>query len=136
MAPSFQAFAQCQMHEMLDSCPVRSRHYALWTLAAGGTLLDGMSLAALAIALPLIKQTYSMSPLMIGAVSAGSVVGMGILVVAVGSSGDAKSANMVLVVGGFCVFNLMMNMGPNSTTFGLPALLFPSEIRATAAGFS
>jgi putative MFS transporter len=66
----------------------------------------------------------------------GMVVGMGILFVAVGSRGDAKSANMVLVIAGFCIFNLMMNMGPNSTTFGLPALLFPSEIRATAAGFS
>jgi putative MFS transporter len=65
----------------------------------------------------------------------GMVVGMLILVAAVGS-GDAKSANIVLVIVGFCVFNLMMNMGPNSTTFGLPALLFPSEIRATAAGFS
>lgn len=66
----------------------------------------------------------------------GMVLGMVILVVAVGSSGDAKSANIVLVIAGFSIFNLMMNMGPNSTTFGLPALLFPAEIRATAAGSS
>jgi hypothetical protein len=30
----------------------------------------------------------------------------------------------------------MMNLGPNTTTFGLLALVFPSEIRATAAGVS
>jgi hypothetical protein len=65
----------------------------------------------------------------------GMVLGMGILVAAVGGpSGDGQSAVLVLV--GFSVFNLLMNMGPNSTTFGMPALLFPSEIRATAAGFS
>ena len=42
----------------------------------------------------------------------------------------------MLVLVGFSVFNLLMNMGPNSTTFGLPALLFPPAIRVTAAGFS
>jgi len=66
------------MHQILDGCPIRPRHYVLWGLSAGGTLLDGMSIAALAIALPLIKHSFSMSPLMIGAVSAASVVGMAI----------------------------------------------------------
>jgi hypothetical protein len=65
----------------------------------------------------------------------GMVLGMGILVVAVGGPSDATQST-VLVLVGFSVFNLLMNMGPNSTTFGMPALLFPSEIRATAAGFS
>ena len=82
------AAAQDRMRETLDSCPVRPRHYGLWLLAAGGTLLDGMSLASLAIALPLIKQTYSMSPLMIGAVSAGSVVGMAVGALAGGWTSD------------------------------------------------
>jgi putative MFS transporter len=65
----------------------------------------------------------------------GMVLGMGTLVVAVRSSSGGES-NIVPVIVGFSLFNLMMNMGPNSTTFGLPALLFPAEIRATAAGFS
>jgi hypothetical protein len=60
---------------------------------------------------------------------------MVLLVVAVNSSSDGQP-NMMLVIAGFSAFNLLMNMGPNSTTFGLPALLFPAEIRATAAGFS
>ena len=29
-----------------------------------------------------------------------------------------------------------MNMGPNSTTFTLPALLFPTTLRSTASGFA
>ena len=29
-----------------------------------------------------------------------------------------------------------MNMGPNSTTFTLPAILFPTRLRATAGGFA
>jgi MFS transporter, putative metabolite transport protein len=29
-----------------------------------------------------------------------------------------------------------MNMGPNSTTYILPAELFPTQVRATAAGFA
>ena len=29
-----------------------------------------------------------------------------------------------------------MNMGPNSTTFALPAILFPTRLRATAGGFA
>ena len=62
----------------------------------------------------------------------GMALGVGILVVAVGKGGDAKSS-AVLVLLGFSVFNLLMNMGPNATTFGMPALLFPPEIRATAA---
>jgi MFS transporter, putative metabolite transport protein len=41
-----------------------------------------------------------------------------------------------LIMVGFTLFNLLMNMGPNATTFILPAELFPTEVRATAHGFS
>ena len=34
-----------------------------------------------------------------------------------------------IVILGFVLFNLAMNMGPNSTTFTLPALLFPTTLR-------
>ncbi|MEZ6071242.1 MAG: MFS transporter [Pirellulales bacterium] len=65
----------------------------------------------------------------------GMAAGMCMLVVAVGPSGGAPP-NFVAVITGFSIFNLLMNMGPNSTTFSLPPLLFPPEIRGTAAGFS
>ena len=47
---------------------------------------------------------------------------------------DAARGHVVIL--GFVLFNLAMNMGPNSTTFALPAILFPTRLRATAGGFA
>jgi MFS family permease len=44
--------------------------------------------------------------------------------------------NLALVLIGFALFNTFMNMGPNATTFALPAEVFPSEIRAAGHGFA
>ncbi|UUN30392.1 MFS transporter [Streptomyces sp. FIT100] len=46
-------------------------------------------------------------------------------------SGGAE-AHLVLVFLGFALFNTFMNMGPNATTFALPAEVFPAEVRAAA----
>ena len=78
MTEATASAAQQRMCAIRDTCAVRPRQYGLWALSSGGILLDGMTLAALAISLPLIKQTFSMTPFMIGAVSSGSVVGMAI----------------------------------------------------------
>ena len=43
---------------------------------------------------------------------------------------------MGLVFTGFVLFNLMMNLGPNSTTFLLSGELFPPAIRASGAGLA
>jgi putative MFS transporter len=43
--------------------------------------------------------------------------------------------HVLLVFAGFVVFNLFMNMGPNSTTYILPTELYPTQLRATGAGF-
>src|SRR5204863_8328935 len=40
------------------------------------------------------------------------------------------------VFAGFILFNLLMNAGPNSTTFTLAPTLFPTQLRATAGGFA
>ena len=40
-----------------------------------------------------------------------------------------------LVFLGFIVLNLLMNAGPNSTTFLLLAHLYPTSVRATGQGF-
>ncbi|MGB9679376.1 MAG: MFS transporter [Minisyncoccia bacterium] len=66
---------------------------------------------------------------------AGMSIGMMILLLSVILSGGA-GAHIYLVFGGFVVFNLLMNMGPNSTTFIMPAELFPTRLRATGSGFS
>ncbi|MBN2734667.1 MAG: MFS transporter [Methanomicrobiaceae archaeon] len=45
------------------------------------------------------------------------------------------SSGLPFVFLGFMIFNLMMNAGPNATTFIIPAEVFPTRIRATAHGF-
>jgi MFS transporter, putative metabolite transport protein len=47
-----------------------------------------------------------------------------------------SSLHVPLVFGGFILFNLLMNAGPNSTTFTLAPILFPTQLRATASGFA
>jgi MFS family permease len=46
------------------------------------------------------------------------------------------SVRILVIVSGFMLFNLSMNMGPNSTTYLLPAELYPTNIRGTGSGFS
>ncbi len=43
---------------------------------------------------------------------------------------------VVIIFIGFIIYNFMMNLGPNATTFILAAELFPTKLRATAHGFS
>jgi putative MFS transporter len=60
--------------------------------------------------------------------------GMLLLMIAVRLSNS--SLHIPLVFAGFILFNLLMNAGPNSTTFTLAPVLFPTELRATASGFA
>jgi putative MFS transporter len=64
----------------------------------------------------------------------GMAVGMLVLVVAVGLTNSSLHIPLVFV--GFILFNLLMNAGPNSTTFTLAPILFPTQLRGTAAGFA
>jgi hypothetical protein len=65
---------------------------------------------------------------------AGMTFGMILLVIAVYLSNF--SLHIPLVFSGFILFNLLMNAGPNSTTFTLAPILFPTQLRATASGFA
>jgi len=60
----------------------------------------------------------------------GMAVGLSIL------SLSGASAQLGLLFTGFIVFNLAMNLGPNSTTFLLSGEVFPSAIRASGAGLA
>jgi hypothetical protein len=65
---------------------------------------------------------------------AGMAVGMLVLAAAVGLTN--YSLHIPLVFAGFIMFNLLMNAGPNSTTFTLAPILFPTQLRGTAGGFA
>jgi len=65
----------------------------------------------------------------------GMTVGMLILVAALWWSGPAHPA-VAAIFAGFILFNLAMNAGPHSTTFALPAELFPTQLRGAGSGFA
>jgi MFS family permease len=65
---------------------------------------------------------------------AGMAVGMLVLAAAVGLT--KSGLHIPLVFAGFIMFNLLMNAGPNSTTFTLAPILFPTQLRGTAGGFA
>jgi len=66
---------------------------------------------------------------------AGMAVGLIVLATAELLPGNwAMQVPLALV--GFTIFNLLMNAGPNATTFVLPAELFPTEVRASGHGFA
>ena len=68
---------------------------------------------------------------------AGMACGMLLLMIAVSlSNSPAGAGNIPLVFAGFILFNLLMSAGPNSTTFTLAPVLFPTQLRATASGFA
>src|SRR6266576_3971448 len=52
------------------------------------------------------------------------------------SNSPAGAGHVPLVFAGFILFNLLMNAVPNSTTFTLAPILFPTQLRATASGFA
>jgi len=67
---------------------------------------------------------------------AGMFIGLLILAAAGVSMGSNGATSLYLVIPGFVLFNLLMNMGPNATTFILPAELFPTKLRASAHGLA
>jgi MFS family permease len=64
----------------------------------------------------------------------GMAAGMLVLLTAAGLTNS--SLHIPLVFAGFILFNLLMNAGPNSTTFTLAPILFPTQLRGTAGGFA
>jgi len=62
---------------------------------------------------------------------------IGLLILAVSLLVPAShSLNILLVFAGFTIFNVLMNMGPNATTFILPAELYPTSLRGSGHGFA
>jgi len=64
----------------------------------------------------------------------GMTFGMLLLLSAVHLSNSGL--HIPLVFAGFILFNLLMNAGPNATTFTLAPILFPTQLRGTASGFA
>lgn len=60
---------------LLDEAPMTTLHYYYWLLASGGTLLDGFSVVSLGIAIPLLKQEMTVTPVLVGLIGSALVLG-------------------------------------------------------------
>ncbi len=50
--------------------------------------------------------------------------------------GNAGNWTVAAILGAFGAYNISMTLGPNATTFILPAEMYPTEVRAFGAGFA
>jgi len=96
---------------------------------AGTAALDVFLVIGFIIAILLVERVGRMSLQIAGFL--GTTVGL--LLLATGSLGTQSNAVILI---GFAVFNLMVNTGPNSTTFLVAAEVFPTHLRATGAGLA
>jgi putative MFS transporter len=101
-------------------------------LAEGSAIIDLFLLIGFLLGVWLVPRFGRIRMQAIG--FAGMAVGMLVLVTAVGLTNS--TLHIPLVFAGFMLFNLLMNAGPNSTTFTLAPTLFPTQLRATAGGFA
>ena len=60
---------------LLDDAPMTPARYGYWLVASGGTLLDGFSVVALGISVPLLKRDMAVDPVLIGLIGAADIEG-------------------------------------------------------------
>ncbi|HEV3128142.1 MAG TPA: MFS transporter, partial [Solirubrobacteraceae bacterium] len=99
----------------------------------GTAALDGFLIVGFVIAI-LLMDRVGRVPLQVGGFAV-MAIALVILGAAEGLPGGG-SGNLGLVIVGFALFNTFMNAGPNTTTYALPAEVFPSEVRAAGHGFA
>jgi len=102
-----------------------------FALAEGSALIDLFLLFGFLLGVWMVPRFGRLRMQAIG--FAGMAAGM-LLLAAVSLTNSSWHIPMVFV--GFILFNLLMNAGPNSTTFTLAPILFPTQLRGTAAGFA
>ncbi len=99
----------------LDEAPMTWRHYAYWLAASGGAFLDGFSVSALGVALPLLKRDFPIGPLFVGLIGTALVLGA-VLGSALGGIGADRFgrkrifiADMAIIVLACCIGALAPN---------------------------
>jgi MFS transporter, putative metabolite transport protein len=101
-------------------------------LAEGSAIIDLFLLFGFLLGIWMVPRFGRMRMQAIG--FAGMAVGMLMCMATIGLTNS--SLHIPLVFAGFILFNLLMNAGPNSTTFTLAPILFPTQLRGTAGGFA
>ena len=103
-----------------------------FALAQGSAIIDLFLLVGFLLGVWMVPRFGRIRMQAVG--FAGMAVGMFMLLAAVGLTNS--NLHIPLVFAGFILFNLLMNAGPNSTTFTLAPILFPTQLRGTAGGFA
>ncbi len=99
----------------------------------GAAIVDLFLIAGFLLAIALIDRVGRVRLQIIGFIG----MAIGLLILAAASLVPVDSSlQMGLVFGGFFLFNLLMNAGPNATTFLLSGEVFPTSIRASGAGLA
>lgn len=96
------------------------------TSAKGAAIANSFLVVGFIFAILLISKIGRIPLQIIG--FCGMAAGLGIL--------SFAGNSLTLLFSGFILFNLMMNLGPNSTTFLLSGEVFPPAIRASGAGLA
>lgn len=102
--------------------------------AEGSAVLDLFLVAGFTIAIAVITRVDRLKLQMVG--FGGMIAGLCLLAVAVAGGDGTGDDHLVLVFAGFILFNLLMNAGPNATTYLVPAEVFPTRVRATGHGLA
>ncbi|NCO74304.1 MAG: MFS transporter [Cyanobacteria bacterium] len=101
--------------------------------AQGSAIVDIFLIMGFIIAVLLVDKVGRISLQITGFI--GMALGLSLLAIS-GDPNINQHPNFILVLSGFFIYNLLMNAGPNSTTFLLSGEVFPSSIRASGAGFA
>lgn len=121
---------------LLDALHVRSAAAGLpartASLAVGTGFVDLFLLAGFVAGVVVVARFGRIRMQIVGFV--GMAIGMGELFVS--TLVTTSMLRVALVLAGFVTFNFLMNLGPNSTTYVLPAELFPTQLRSTGSGFA
>lgn len=99
----------------------------------GAVFLDVFLVIGFVLAIWLIDQWGRIRLQMMGLM--GMTAGLVMVATAAGLPGSNEE-HIELVLLGYAVFNVMVNWGPNPTTFTLPAELFPTSLRASGQGLA
>lgn len=99
----------------------------------GAAFVDLFLLAGFALNVLLVHRIGQIRIQLLGFL--GMTAGLVVLASSEWMSGGSAH-HLAVVFAGFILFNLTMNMGPNPTTYLLPAELFPTHMRASAHGFA
>ncbi len=101
--------------------------------AKGSAIVDLFLIMGFLIAVLLVDKVGRIPLQITGFI--GMAIGLSLLAFA-GDPAQTQSPNLILVFAGFLIFNLLMNAGPNSTTFLLSGEVFPTSIRGSGAGLA